>query len=126
LFPLTLNVSKGRILIRLMLLTLAIVVNFGFPTLYCFASEISISDYEGESIESKTVTEVVNSMILEDEVGLHNGDILQVDELSEETSLTNETLINIYNVLTYILGIMIFFVVVLLCKFSYKFFNIFF
>lgn len=109
-----------------MLLTLALVINFGFPTLYCFASEVSKSDYKGESIKSETVTEIVNNMISEDEVGLHNDDILQVDELSEETNLTNETLINIYNVLTYILGIMIFFVVVLLCKFSYKFFNIFF
>ena len=50
----------------------------------------------------------------------------QLSAVAEQTAPLAEQLSSMVEMLTYVSGILIFFVVVILCKFAYSFFNIFF
>lgn len=90
-----------------------------------FASETVENIQTDMPTANARIVEIETDNISDDETVLTD-DTLQTDEITEESAISEDKLNDIYNVLMYMLGIMIFFVVVLLCKYSYKFFNMFF
>lgn len=121
----SLTISNNRMLIRLLIFTMCSVI-FLSSSAICFASEIESETETVTETETETTTESETSKEVVVDETVSSGDNLQTGDVSEESSLSYETLNNIYDILVFIAGIMIFFVVVLLCKYSYKFFNIFF
>lgn len=80
---------------------------------------------ENESTEEQDET-VSSGDVASEDTPTDTGDSLSMDEMTGLLNASNEELTNIFDILTFIAGVMIFFVVVILCKYSYKFFNMFF
>lgn len=92
-------------------------------------TETETSD-KAETAQAEVDTEtVVGTESLEKNESIASGDTLNTGETLATDATTdgsNDELKKISDILTFIAGVMIFYVVVILCKYSYKFFNIFF
>lgn len=127
----SLGIVHNRMLIRVLLLAVFVSVLLS-RSMVCYASELDSIETTEETVadeEPVDTEETISETVSGSDLLPTEDDFLRTDSESNTTEVTSfptETVNSIYDALLFISGVLVFFVVVILCKYSYKFFNIFF